>query len=226
MLSTRHGRGSIFHPTSESAEVTTQPNAIDRRHRAAMTSTSRMRLKPAYTLVAHDAITSIFRLGLLSGEMVGASSALLTLARPEPEDRETWLCSFKEFAGDPVFGVVYTGPNIFFSLPDSTRLGDRIRARRLVPFEIDLHGLLEDEPGLRVRGLELEPYRSTMSDDAFNSRERDLSREDLHQVAARSSTDLWQHHDPEDVDHYASDVPHAVIVTPRIEGKYLRLAGY
>lgn len=178
-----------------------------------------------YSFVTPDAVAAIARYGLLAGEIVASSSALLRLARPDDGEREAWLRGFEEFRSDPEMGLIYRGPSVFFTLPDVAKLGPshRIVARGLVPVAVDLGALLRDQPGIRVRGVELVPYRTDMSDEEFEQRERDLELNEIEAFTRMPPEELWRHHDVSDDLHYASDVPHAIVVTPRIEVAYLRL---
>ncbi len=178
-----------------------------------------------YSFVTPESVASIARYGLLAGEIVASSSLLLNLARPNAEERETWLRGFEEFRSDPEMGLIYRGPSVFFTMPDPAKLGPRhyISARGLLPIAVNLGAFMRDQPGTRIRGVELVPYRTGMSDAEFEKRERDLDLSEVLDYTRKSPEELWCHHDVGDDQHYASDVPHAIVVTPRIEPVYLRL---
>jgi hypothetical protein len=173
-----------------------------------------------YTFVDPKALPSIRRLGLLSGDQIAASPKLLALARPNPKEREDWMKSYRKFSRDPETAIVFKGPSVFFSMPAVSDLDPDhpIRKRGLVPLRVRLGELMRDHPEVQVYGVELVPLGKSKRP---RDREHVLDHQELLDLLNRSTRQLWEDHDPKDTRQYASNVPHGVVLTPRIPPSYL-----
>jgi hypothetical protein len=176
-----------------------------------------------YTFVDPESLASIRQRGLLSGELIAKSPSLLALARPNAKDRATWLKTYHALHEDPKSNVIFKGPSVFFSKPDFSSMspGHPIRKRHLLPVRVRLGELLRDHPEIQVLGVELKPYRKDMTDEEFARREHILTPTEIAGFIRQSPASLWRHHNRRDTTHYASDVPHGIVLTPRIAPRYL-----
>lgn len=175
-----------------------------------------------YTYVPPDALDVIMDVGLLSGDELYKRPSMLKLARPNEDDRDEWSQRYEAAAAsyDPFF----SGIHVFFTPPDFDKLHPDhfILKWSLRPIMIDLDMMLDDDPKLQLLGLELQPARSDDRIEDLEDRERYLSIDEVIELTSRSPEDLWQHHEGR-ATHYASNVPHAIIMTPRIDPKYLTI---
>ena len=176
-----------------------------------------------YTALPKGARELVDRYGLMSAKNVLKNPEVLAAAR-RPEDREKFKADVKERVGTWKEDSV-SGPSVFFGPPDWDKIHEKhyINKWDLQPSRINLSKLMRDEPGTRIRGVELVPYNPAwgkLSDKEYNAlderlkRKRALTLEEVRELAAKSPKELWKHYDSPEGTHYASDVPHAQVITP------------
>lgn len=173
--------------------------------------------------------------GLLSGIETIKRPEVLKAARPEAKQRRAFVKKVKEvIASDRPHSVM--GPSVLFTPPDPEKITDKhfIKQWGLQTIRIDLGRLLEDYPDTIVWGAELLPYDKSwrkMSDDEFDEvmddmgyaswedfaaeRSRALTIDEVYEFTQMQPEDLWEHYAKSDAGKmYASNVPHAFIITP------------
>jgi hypothetical protein len=108
------------------------------------------------------------------------------------------------------------GPSVFFGPPDPAKITavHPIRQLRANTIKINLSRLLEDLPSTRIVGTELVPYNPAGPRYQGALRHKDIDLDAVRRYAATPPKELWKHYDSPAGTHYASDVPHAQIVTP------------
>lgn len=162
--------------------------------------------------------------GLLSATLLIKDKDALSLARPREE--KSFIKKIEE-ASNKEDGELNNGISSFFTLPDFTKItkNHNIQKLDLVPISINLSQLLKDEPTTTLRGVELKPYFDDMTDAQFKSRQKDLSLKEVISYTLMDPKDLWKDYDISHTSHYASDVPHLIILPPnkKIYPKYLKL---
>jgi 8-oxo-dGTP pyrophosphatase MutT (NUDIX family) len=196
---------------------------------AARTKTQQKAASTVYTAVPAAALDSIRQHGLLSGEALlknpqalaaAAAGRGLTSTAMAEEIRNT-LKGWKPTSAQ--------GPNVLFKLPPPDfKLPEHHPTKRhdLALVKVRLAKLLADQPGTRIHGSELVPYRNEdaeqYGDDYSTMRHRDLTQDELQSLLRRKASSLWKDMD-KSFEGYAANVPHAAIITPdgRIDPKYL-----
>ena len=180
-----------------------------------------------YTSISKAAIDSVKKVGLISGEELYKNPELLEQARPDKKDREEWI---ERFEKESHYNFVYKGPNCFFSIPPVDDLNDKhpIKKWDLVFVKINLSKLLDDYVFLKnlwLYGLELHPYFDEMTDEEYLTRKGFLTLEEVIAFTEEDPKKLWANYDSPEGTHYASDVPHVVVLLEGgcISPKYLEI---
>ena len=114
------------------------------------------------------------------------------------------------------------GPSVFFTEPDPDKVSDPrhfINKFNTETLRINLAKLLKDIPDTRIHGAELTPWNSkdhaADPDNYYKQIHRDITPEEVSELIARGSKDLWKDYSEESLGrYYAKDVPHAFIRTP------------
>ena len=173
--------------------------------------------------------------GLLSGVEIIKHPDVLKAARPDAKQRKAFVKKVKEvIASDFPHSVM--GPSVFFTTPDPDKITDKhfIKQWDLQTIRIDLSRLVEDYPDTVVWGAELLPYDYAwrkMSDEEFedeiaelgfssweeyrDARSRPLTLDEVYDFTQADPVELWEHYHKSDIGKkYASNVPHAFIITP------------
>ena len=173
--------------------------------------------------------------GLLSGIETIKHPDVLEAARPDAKQRRAFVKKVKEvIASDRPHSVM--GPSVFFTPPDPEKITNKhfIKKWDLQTIRIDLGRLIEDYPDTIVWGAELLPYDKAwrkMSDEEFDDvmadmgyaswedfaaeRSRALTLDEVREFTQMRPEDLWEHYAKSDAGKmYASNVPHAFIITP------------
>ena len=160
---------------------------------------------------------------------------VLKTARPDAKQRKDFVKTVKKIASsDRPYSVM--GPSVLFTLPDPDKVTDKhfIKQWGLQTIRIDLGRLLKDYPDTVVWGVELLPYDYAwreMSDEEFeeeiaalgfssweefrDERSRPLGLDEVYDFTLTDPVELWAHYPKSDIGKkYASNVPHAFIITP------------
>lgn len=178
-----------------------------------------------FTFVPKNAIDSIKTKGLLSAEELVKDKKALNLARPN--DSKSFKKKVEEKLEDPEMKELVGGISAFFTLPDWTKITKKhnIHKLDLIPITINLSKLMKEEPKTKLIGVELAIYKDNMSDEEFDKRQKELSLDEVMPYTLKGPAELWKGYDVTHTTHYASDVPHLIIVTPnkKIDAKYLKL---
>jgi len=172
-----------------------------------------------YTYVPGGAWALIKKHGLHGASAMLRRPDLLAVARPDEKERLEWTQRIRASAHEPH----NRGPHVFFSMPDAAKIGPNHHINRLglKPVAVDLHRLLREHKRTRLFGVELTPYHLSKKPE---DRERWLRRREIRKLTGMTPVELWKHNrDPENK-YYASNVPHAAVVTPSgvIPSKYLK----
>lgn len=198
-----------------------------------------------YTAIPFGSENLVKSYGLLSAVKVVDTPEVLKVARPDKKERDAFVKKVNEiFDSDSPESVL--GPSAFFTLPDPSKITDDhfIKKWNLQTVRIDLTHLLEDYPNTIVFGVELIPYLShwrNLSDENFYAEIKKLGYDnwdqfiearrkilDLHEITYYTNLNpkyLWKDYDLSDSGkYYASNVPHAFILTPMgyIPSKYIK----
>jgi hypothetical protein len=173
--------------------------------------------------------------GLLSGVETIKHPSVLKAARPDAKQRKAFVKKVEEvIASDRPYSVM--GPSVFFTPPDPDKITAKhfIKQWDLQTIRIDLSRLVEDHPETVVWGAELLPYAYAwrkMSDEEFDeeiaelgfssweeyrdARSRPLTLDEVYDFTQADPVELWEHYHKSDIGKkYASNVPHAFIITP------------
>lgn len=179
-----------------------------------------------YSFVPQNALNEIKKLGLLSGKLVLKNKKILDIARPSKTDQK----KFKEYIEEDLkykeTKIFAESVSVFFTLPDFSKLKNThfIIKNKLVPIQINLTKLLNEEEDIKLLGVELVPFDSKKSkEENIKLRRKFLTRRDVEKYVNKDAKELWKYYDPEDSKHYAADVPHLLIRTKsyRIKPKYI-----
>lgn len=170
-----------------------------------------------FTFVPQEALKSIEREGLLSAAKLIENPEALAAAFSDPEKREKKITEVKEKLKDPEWEKILRGVSAFFTLPHWSKIPPDhfISQNNLVPIEINLTQLLQDNPDTQILGVELLP-------EPDPDRERILSPEEIEKYTQKKPKELWKFYQGES-DKYAPDVPHLIILKEKIPSKYLKL---
>jgi len=114
------------------------------------------------------------------------------------------------------------GPSVFFTEPDPDKVSDPrhfINKFNTETLRVNLAKLLKDIPDTRIHGAELAPWddeaHAADPDNYYKQIHRDITPEEVSELIARGSKDLWKDYSEESLGrYYAKDVPHAFIRTP------------
>lgn len=166
-----------------------------------------------YSYVPKQALDTIFKEGLYSGEAIIKRPDLLEMAAKSrglsakefKKDIEKNLSSWSKDSSK--------GPNVVFHLiPESQKLSKKhpTKKYKLVPIKINLTELLAEYPDTKIYGMELKPY--VEGKVVPKDRHRFLTMKDVGEFLAMSAKEIWgRYNDIEDRGLYAPDVPHASI---------------
>jgi len=160
---------------------------------------------------------------------------LLEIARPNG-DADRWLKEKDERLAKYPWKTSYDGPSVFFGDLDPDKIHDKhpIKKFDAARIKIKLTDLLKDYPDTRMDGSELIPYTSPEVYDALDEKGKDefvhnrhhtLSPEEIKALIARGQNpkDMWKDFKDTEGKFYASDVPHAHLITSigKIPSKYI-----
>jgi hypothetical protein len=189
-----------------------------------------------YSYIPSGAIKHVKEHGLLSGNELAKpeNRHLLDIARPNG-DADRWLKEREEKLIKSPWANTYNGPSVLFGGIDPDKINDMhpIKKFNTTRAKINLHNLLKDYPATKLEGSELIPF----SDEAYDAmdekgrnefiskRHHTLSPEEIKSLIARGQNpkDMWKDFKDTEGKYYASDVPHAKVVTPmgKIPSKYI-----
>jgi hypothetical protein len=189
-----------------------------------------------YSYIPSGAIKHVKEHGLLSGNELAKpeNRHLLDIARPNG-DADRWLKEREEKLIKSPWANTYNGPSVLFGGIDTDKINDMhpIKKFNTTRAKINLHNLLKDYPATKLEGSELIPF----SDEAYDAmdekgrnefiskRHHTLSPEEIKSLIARGQNpkDMWKDFKDTEGKYYASDVPHAKVVTPmgKIPSKYI-----
>lgn len=143
------------------------------------------------------------------------------------EDEEAFKQRIGEKLKDTFWGDAVKGPSVFFGDPDPDKITDVHPMRKLKAetVRVNLSKLLRDHPKTRIAGSELQPYDPEGPEHQGDLRHYDIDMDKVREYAATAPKELWKHYDEPDGVRYASNVPHAQIITPSggIPPEYLEL---
>jgi hypothetical protein len=169
--------------------------------------------------------------GLLSSEALLNNPEVLkaVLANRKGTDWEDTEEEFRarvaEKLMDKFWGTSMKGPSVFFGEPDPDKITDKHPMSKLKSevIKINLSKLLRDHPDTRISGTELVPYDPEGPEHQGDKRHKDIDMDKVREYAAMSPEELWKHYNNPEGTRYASDVPHAQIITPSgvIPSKYI-----
>lgn len=210
------------------------PNATDETTKSASAQDLQEYL---YSYVPRAGIAQIKEHGLLSGNEIAKpeNRHLLELARPNG-DADKWLKEKDERLAKMPWEASYDGPSVLFGDLDPDKIHDKhpIKKFDATRIKIKLTDLLKDYPDTRMVGSELIPYTSEEELDALDekgldefrrNRHHTLSPEEIKALIARGQNpkDMWKDFKDTEGKFYASDVPHAHLITSigKIPSKYI-----
>ena len=191
-----------------------------------------------YSAVPPKASRTLERHGLLSASKLVQNPKALRLARPQKSSRKDFIekviSTLASGHPQPVLG-----PSVFFTKPDADKITSRhfIKKHKLLLVRVNLTELVSDYPDTIIWGAELIPIPKEWldeytSDDEFDAavkreygfdhwddfaeaRSQQIFIKDVEAYAALGPKRLWQFYDIADAGtYYASNVPHAFIITP------------
>jgi hypothetical protein len=143
------------------------------------------------------------------------------------EDEEAFKQRIAEKLKDTFWGDSLKGPSVFFGDPDPDKITDVHPMRKLKAetVRVNLSKLLRDYPETRIAGSELQPYDPEGPEHQGDLRHYDLDIDKVREYAVKDPKELWKHYDEPEGARYASNVPHAQIITPSgsIPPEYLEL---
>jgi len=189
-----------------------------------------------HSYIPSGSIKNVKEHGLLSGNELAKpeNRHLLDIARPNG-DADRWLKERDARLAKSPWTTSYNGPSVLFGGTDPEKIHDKhpIKKFNTTRARINLHELLKDYPATKLEGSELIPF----SDEAYdamdekgqnefvNKRHHTLSPEEITSLIARGQNpkDMWKDFKDTEGKYYASDVPHAHVVTPmgKIPSKYI-----
>ena len=145
------------------------------------------------------------------------------------EDEETFKKRVEEELKDAFWGTSMKGPSVFFGDPDPEKITDvhPIRKLKAETLRINLSKLLRDHPKTRIAGTELVPWDPEGPEAQGHLQHYDIDLDKVREYVATDPKELWKHYDDPEGTNYASDVPHAQIITPSggIPSEYLDFGG-
>ena len=170
--------------------------------------------------------------GLLSSEALLSNPEVLkaVLANREgtdwEESEEEFRANVAEKLKDKFWGTSMQGPSVFFGEPDPDKITDKHPMSKLKSeiIKINLSKLLRDHPDTRISGTELVPYDPEGPEHQGDKRHKDIDLDKVREYAAMDPKELWKHYNNPEGTRYASDVPHAQIITPSgiIPSEYIK----
>ena len=189
-----------------------------------------------YSYIPSGSIKHVKEHGLLSGNELAKpeNRHLLDIARPNG-DADRWLKEREEKLIKSPWANTYNGPSVLFGDLDPEKIHDKhpIKKFNTTRARINLHALLKDYPTTKLEGSELIPFSDEVYDaldekgqnEFVNKRHHTLSPEEIRALIARGQNpkDMWKDFKDTEGKYYASDVPHAKVVTPmgKIPSKYI-----
>ena len=72
-----------------------------------------------YSAVSPEAVDSVMKIGLLSGDRLYQDKKLLKKARPDPSERKKWIKKYEEMR---YMSMSFRGPSCFFTLTDESKI--------------------------------------------------------------------------------------------------------
>jgi ADP-ribose pyrophosphatase YjhB (NUDIX family)/acylphosphatase len=189
-----------------------------------------------YSYIPSGSIEHVKKHGLLSGNELAKpeNRHLLDIARPNG-DADRWLKEREEKLIKSPWANTYNGPSVLFGGIDTDKINDMhpIKKFNTTRVKINLHNLLKDYPATKLEGSELIPFSDTTYDaldekgqnEFVNKRHHTLSLDEIKALLTRGQNpkDMWKDFKDTEGKYYASDVPHAKVVTPmgKIPSKYI-----
>jgi hypothetical protein len=141
------------------------------------------------------------------------------------EDEEAFKKRIEEKLKDTFWSDAARGPSVFFGDPDPEKITDVHPMRKLKSemLRVNLSKLLRDYPETRIAGNELQPYDPEGPEHQGDLRHYDIDLDKVREYASTDPKELWKHYDEPEGARYASNVPHAQIITPSggIPAEYL-----
>lgn len=189
-----------------------------------------------HSYIPSGSIKHVKEHGLLSGNELAKpeNRHLLDIARPNG-DADRWLKEREEKLIKSPWANTYNGPSVLFGDLDPEKIHDKhpIKKFNTTRARINLNELLKDYPTTKLEGSELIPFSDEVYDaldekgqnEFVNKRHHTLSPEEIKALIARGQNpkDMWKDFKDTEGKYYASDVPHAQVVTPmgKIPSKYI-----
>lgn len=166
-----------------------------------------------FSYVDKAALPLIHKEGLYGGEaLLKREDLLKEVAKIKHLSLNKLKDDLEKDVKDPFLRKSMLGPNVVFKLvPDLEILSKKhpLIKNKLIPIKINLSQLLKDYPHTKIYGMELKPFKKSLS---LNDREHFLSKKELDKFLSMSADQLWSsYNDIEDRGLYAPDVPHASI---------------
>ena len=190
-----------------------------------------------YSYIPNGSIEHVKKHGLLSGNELAKpeNRHLLDIARPDG-DADRWLKERDARLAKSPWTNSYNGPSAFFGDIDAEKIHDKhpIKKFNTTRAVIKLRELLRDYPATKMEGSELIPFSDTTYDaldekgrnEFVNKRHHTLSLDEIKALLTRGQNpkDMWKDFKDTEGKYYASDVPHAQVVTPmgKIPSKYIK----
>ena len=179
--------------------------------------------------IPSSALAMVRKHGLLSSEALLSNpesmAALLAAHKDNPTaagakgkrsvtDEKVWRKRVEDNLKDDFWAPAMQGPSVFFGEPDPDKITDEHPTRRFPhqTVRVNLSKILRDQPKTRIAGSELHPYDPEGPDD--QGRHRDIDLAQVREYAATDPKEMWKNYNSPGGTHYASDVPHAMIITP------------
>jgi acylphosphatase len=189
-----------------------------------------------YSYIPNGSIEHVKKHGLLSGNELAKpeNRHLLDIARPDG-DADRWLKERDARLAKSPWTNSYNGPSAFFGDIDAEKIHDKhpIKKFDTTRAVIKLRELLRDYPATKMEGSELIPFSDTTyaaldekgRNEFVNKRHHTLSLDEIKALLTRGQNpkDMWKDFKDTEGKYYASDVPHAQVVTPmgKIPSKYI-----
>ena len=189
-----------------------------------------------YSYIPSGSIEHVKKHGLLSGNELAKpeNRHLLDIARPDG-DADRWLKERDAKMLKSPWTNSYNGPSAFFGDIDAGKIHDKhpIKKFETTRAVIKLRELLRDYPTTKIEGSELIPFSDETYDaldekgqnEFVNKRHHTLSLDEVKALLIRGKNpkDMWKDFKDTEGKYYASDVPHAQVVTPmgKIPSKYI-----
>jgi hypothetical protein len=189
-----------------------------------------------YSYIPSGSIEHVKKHGLVSGNELAKPETrhLLDIARPDG-DADRWLKERDARLAKSPWTNSYNGPSAFFGDIDAGKIHDKhpIKKFNTTRAVIKLRELLRDYPATKMEGSELIPFSDTTYDaldekgrnEFVNKRHHTLSLDEIKALLTRGQNpkDMWKDFKDTEGKYYASDVPHAQVVTPmgKIPSKYI-----